>query len=138
MGEELSEEHAPVVELPPNAIVVRGGAMADRDLERSVAAHHADPDCREEWALSVSSSPDATAAKIVEASIWLNHRTYRWTRASKLFDAGYRVIEDEPPHALVLLPGPMTPKIGGELRAVFDTEEENPYHGERKLHSGKP
>jgi hypothetical protein len=111
--------------------------MDDASMQRNVEEHHESPETRGEWALSVAALPGATLDEIIEAAREILHGKYRWTVVARLVDAGYPVVEDDPPHALVMLSGPMTIELGERLRALFGGENDNPYHKERKRNGGK-
>lgn len=111
--------------------------MADETLRKNVDEHFGSPETADEWAMSVASVHGVPHAEVVAQAPTITQRTYCWTTAGRLIDAGYPVVEDEPPHALVLLPGPVTAEMAEELRTLFDGHAENPYYMERKRHGGR-
>ena len=115
--------------------MVRGGRMELEHLSRNAEEHHANPHTPDEWALSVAFGPDP--AQIVADCPFITQHHYRWTSARRLVEAGFVLVEDEPPHALLLLPGPVTAEMATELRSLFDQEEENPFYRERKSYGGR-
>ena len=117
--------------LDDDDIVVRGGLMASDFLIRNAEEHHRNPQTRGEWALSVASLPDCTIDEILEQAVRIKNRQCRTTRAGTLREAGYEVVSDRPPHALVMLDGPLTEGTCRELRALFSVQIDNPYHNER-------
>jgi hypothetical protein len=106
--------------------------MESTTLELSTAEHYQNPSTRGEWALSVFSLPAMSHQGIVAASEDIRHRVYRVATAGNLIDAGYPVVADDPPHALVKLINEPTEEMWTELRMLFAEEHENPFYKERK------
>ncbi len=118
--------------LSPDDVVVRGGDMESSKLQRNAEEHFHAPSTRGEWALSVASLPGATADEIVAAAPQIRQRCYRTATAGQLTTAGYDVVADDPPHALVLLPSEPTEDVCLQLRELFADEFPNPLFYERK------
>ncbi|MGC1405602.1 MAG: hypothetical protein WA938_02560 [Candidatus Dormiibacterota bacterium] len=76
--------------------------------------------------------------EIIEVAREINHGKYRWTVVGRLVEAGYPVVEDQPPHSLVMLNGPMDAATAESLRGLFDAENVNPFARERRVLGGKP
>lgn len=121
------------IRVPVNddAVVVRGGVMGTDTLQRNAQEHFASPLTPDEWALSVSSLPGATHDEIVAEATEIVQRKYRVAIAADLFAVGFVVVEDDPPHALLLLDAEPTDETCELLRTLFIEEFTNPYHEER-------
>ena len=111
--------------------------MASDTVMRNIQEHHADPETRGEWAMSVSSLPAMTADLIVAADENIRQAVYRFTTAQAIRDAGYEVVSDEPPHALVLLSQEPTDETIEQLQTLFSEQADNPYRNERKGRRGR-
>ena len=94
--------------LPDEAVVVRGGVMAEETLNVSATNHHADHlkgNTAVPWALSVFSHPSAGIADICRRA-WpvLSHEKIRVSTVGVLRRLGYEVIEEgKKGHCLVPL-----------------------------------
>jgi hypothetical protein len=106
--------------------------MESWKLQMNVEEHFNDPRTRGEWALSVASLPGRDHTGIVAEAWQIRQRQYRVTTVSRLTDAGYAIVADGPPHALVLLPDAPTEEMWSELRALFDQECDNQHFEERR------
>jgi hypothetical protein len=106
--------------------------MESWKMQANVDIHYADPETRGEWALSIASLPGATADEIVRDAPFVKQSVYRIGNAADLIDAGFRLVEDDPPHALILLDGRPDEETFERLRALFPKQVENPYSKERK------
>jgi hypothetical protein len=85
-------------------------------------------DFRGELALSVATMPGLTANEIAldDRSKFLTQGKMRVTTVGALRSAGYEVVEDDEPHALVLLPQKPDEAMLEELRAIFAETRDNP------------
>ena len=84
-----------------------------------------------EWALSVASLADTSAAGIVGAAKQITQPKYHVASSRTLIEAGFALAEDKPPHALLFLDGEPDEGTWDQLRALFPAVRENPHYKER-------
>jgi hypothetical protein len=108
--------------LPDDAIVVRGGEMKHRDLERSAATNY---DETGEYALTVWSEIGLTAEQIHQK--YIPHPKARWSTADRVRGAGYELKPTwDPAHYDIVLPNPPSVTDWDNLTNVFDSLIERP------------
>jgi hypothetical protein len=124
-----SLSHAPGIDLPADAIVVRGGLMERRGLDRSVLMHlERFPG---EYALSVYAHADRSAAEIAAAGGVPNGQV-RLSTVGRLAEAGFAVVLSSPGrglpegHADLLLTGLLDDDQYQRLEQAFDPPIPNP------------
>ena len=81
-----------------------------------------------EYALSVAAWPgyDVDEIALHPDADFLIQGKVRVATAKTLRERGYNAVEDDLPHALILLPGPPTEETWEELRALFSDVRPNP------------
>jgi hypothetical protein len=78
----------------------------------------------------------ASHEEIVAAAEWIRQRVYRVAVAESLLAAGYPVLADDPPHALVMLGKEPTEEMWTELRLLFSEQFDNAMYQERRHQHG--
>ena len=110
--------------------------MGSESLQANAEEHFHNPATHGEWAISVASLPEASAEEVVAAAHQILHRKFRVADADALADAGFVPVQDNPPHALLLLPSPPDEDMWVQLRTLFNDVRTNPYYQERRDHAG--
>ena len=128
--------------LDPESLVIRGGAMADEYLLINAQTAYESPRFRGQWILSAVSLPDQPAEEIVRLSPQITQAQYHVTTAGQLIDAGFPAVEQNPPHAQILLNEslagePPTHETWETLRFIFGEGVDNPFYPERKRSGAK-
>lgn len=110
--------------------------MESSKLEASAQTHFNDPETRGEWALSVATLPSASHEEIVVAADWIKQRVYRFGTVGTLVQAGFPVLADDPPHAVLMLLTEPTEEMWAALRLLLPNQFNNPLFEERRLRNG--
>jgi hypothetical protein len=115
-------------QLPDDAVVVRGGTMQSRDLDRNAADHHDEfPD---EWAISVWSARGVDVDGLTQRAPIRNPQICVCT-VGALREIGHETApSDEFPHADLKLRDEPSEALWEELREVFGGPTENPHRYE--------
>jgi hypothetical protein len=124
------DERTTAGDLPPDAVVVRGGIMLLKDLQGNVLSHYdrvLAEEGREEWALSVNCIPDLSAEDVARRAGRLNSQICVSTvGAIRALDYEVRPDWKENGHSNIVFDGEPTDEDLLRVRSAFSDPIPNP------------